>query len=87
MPLNNIEGVRELWFSHAFLFILYIKWIFMAKVLFSNNAVSSLASYIDSTTTTMTLATGTGNLFPRLSPEAETTFTLLLLTCLVSLKS
>lgn len=36
----------------------------MAKVLFSNNAVTSLASYISRTSTTMTLATGTGALFP-----------------------
>lgn len=38
----------------------------MAKVLFSNNAVTSLASYISSTSTTMTLATGTGALFPEI---------------------
>ena len=38
----------------------------MATILFSNNAVSSLASYIDSTATTMTLSTGTGNLFPEI---------------------
>ena len=38
----------------------------MAKVLFSNNAVTSLASYISSTATTMTLATGTGALFPEI---------------------
>lgn len=39
----------------------------MAKVLFSNNAVTSLASYISSTSTTMTLATGTGALFPEIN--------------------
>ena len=38
----------------------------MAKVLFSNNAVTSLASYISSTSTTMTLVTGTGALFPEI---------------------
>ena len=38
----------------------------MAKVLFSNNAVTSLASYISSTSTTMTLASGTGALFPEI---------------------
>lgn len=38
----------------------------MAKVLFSNNAVTSLASYISNTSTTMTLATGTGALFPEI---------------------
>ena len=38
----------------------------MAKVLFSNNAVTSLASYISSTSTTMTLAIGTGALFPEI---------------------
>ena len=39
----------------------------MAKVLFSNNAVTSLASYISSDSTTMTLATGTGALFPEIN--------------------
>ena len=38
----------------------------MAKVLFSNNAVTSLASYISDTSTTMTLITGTGALFPEI---------------------
>lgn len=38
----------------------------MAKVLFSNNAVTSLASYISDTSTTMTLLTGTGALFPEI---------------------
>lgn len=38
----------------------------MAKVLFSNNAVTSLAAYISSTSTTMTLSTGTGALFPEI---------------------
>lgn len=42
----------------------------MAKVLFSNNAVTSLASYISSTSTTMTLATGTGTLFPEIEEDS-----------------
>lgn len=42
----------------------------MAKVLFSNNAVTSLASYISSTSTTMTLATGTGVLFPEIKEDS-----------------
>ncbi len=46
----------------------------MATILFSNNAVSSLASYIDSTATTMTLSTGTGNLFPEIKQGSDDYF-------------
>lgn len=42
----------------------------MAKVLFSNNAVSSLAQYMDASTTTMILATGTGNMFPEIKQNS-----------------
>lgn len=51
----------------------------MAKVLFSNNAVSTLATYIDAAATSITLATGTGVLFPAITSGSGDYFYMTLL--------